>query len=123
MATDTPAPIRIPLEPIDSSNLHAIGWDEAKSILAVQFKNGAIFHYAGIERALATAFYCAESRGRFYSQQIRGKFQGQKMTGPCTACGAQGWIGDRCDDCGCGNFADAPRPDSSATIVSHNGSA
>lgn len=104
----THVPIRIPLEPLVSSNISAGGYDPDKKILAIEFKSGDIFHYAGVELEVATAFYCAESKGTYYGKNIRGKFTGEKMTGPCGACGAVGWIGDRCDECGCDTFQATP---------------
>lgn len=103
---------QIPLEPIDSSNLSAVGYHPEKAILAVQFKSGAVYHYASVPLAVVTDFYTALSKGQYYALHIKGKYQGQKMTGHCPACGAQGWIGDRCEDCGCAAYADdrAPRP-------------
>jgi len=98
---------RIPAFPVSSSNIHAIGFDDEKKILAVEFKSGGIYHYAGVEPDLALDLVNAESVGRFYSQNIKGKFQGQKMTGPCENCGVNGRIGETCLDCGTAKHVDA----------------
>ena len=98
MANDA---IRIPVEPVTSSNIAGIGYDGKRRILAVQFLNGAIFHYANVDAIVADDLLTAESVGRFYSLNVRGKFTGDKMTGPCPACQAQGWIEDPCA-CGAG---------------------
>lgn len=100
--------IKIPLEPLASSNLSASGYDSHKQILAVQFKGGAIYHYAGVPLDVAVDFHEAPSKGRYYGTTIRGKFQGHKMTGPCGSCGAHGWVGDTCDDCGTNVFLEEP---------------
>lgn len=99
---------RIDLEPITSSNLAAIGYDPQKNILAIEFKGGDVFHYAGISLEMALDFYSAPSRGSFYAKNIRGKFEGALMTGRCPACGSIGRVGERCDDCGTMDIA--PRP-------------
>jgi hypothetical protein len=100
---------KIHLERVASSNLEAIGYNPHKRILAVQFaKTGIIFHYAGIENALMNRFLEAESFGKFYSQNIRGRFEAERMTGPCEKCGAEGWVGDTCDDCGTGKHQAVP---------------
>ena len=102
-----PTAIKIPREAVSSSNLASIGYDHVKKILAVEFKNGAIFHYAGVSLETVTAFYVAPSRGAYFSANIKGKFSGQKMTGTCPKCGAvHGWIGDLCEDCGCAEYED-----------------
>jgi hypothetical protein len=104
----TEGPIRIPLEGITSSNLAAFGYDADRKILAIQFKSGAIYHYAGIDLLLANELYGAESRGSFYAKNIRGKFQGERMTGPCANCGDEGWVGDKCTDCGTAVYEAVP---------------
>jgi hypothetical protein len=106
---------KIPLEAVTSSNLAAIGYDPQKKILAVQFRSGAIFHYAGVSLETATAFYAAESKGKHFAHAIRGLYQGEKMTGPCPKCGDTGWVGDRCEDCGCAAYVATPRKEAART--------
>lgn len=101
---------RIPMEEVESSNLKAIGYDPERSILAIAFKSGAIFHYATVDQALFFEFYNALSKGTFYVENIKGKMPGQKMTGECPKCGDKnGWIGERCTDCGCADYVDTRR--------------
>lgn len=100
---------RISLNGVMSSLLSAVGYNREKQILAVEFSSGAIFHYAGVPPDLFQAFIESESYGRYYSQHIRGKFQGEKMTGPCPNCGASGWVGERCADCGTAEYVASPR--------------
>jgi hypothetical protein len=92
---------KIPTTEIQSSNLHAIGFDEPTKTLAVHFRNGAIWHYPGASPELWKRFDAAESKGKFFNDYIKGKFtDAQKMTGSCPACRDIGWIGDECLDCG-----------------------
>jgi hypothetical protein len=103
-------PYIVPSEAVDSSILAAMGYDHQRKVLAVTFRNGDVFHYAGVDADLALDFYIAESKGRFYTQQIKGKFTGQKMTGACPACGHRpGRIGVICTDCGDAHYAEKPR--------------
>jgi hypothetical protein len=97
-------PIKVPLEPVVSSNLEAIGYDPQRQILAVQFKSGTLYHYGSVSLELVTDLYAAESKGRFYTSHIKGKFPGQLMTGECPKCGDTGFDGDQCLDCGCGRY-------------------
>ena len=95
------ATIRIPLDPVVSSTIHAVGYDPDKQILAVQFKRGDIWHYAEVPPATQQALVTAESLGRYFGSSIRGKFPARKMTGTCPQCGHKpGWIGDSCTNCG-----------------------
>lgn len=101
---------KIPLEELQSSNISGAGYKAEKRILAVRFKSGDIFHYAGVSTEMALAFYAADSKGRYYAEHIKGKFNGQKMTGKCPKCGdGPGWLEETCSDCGTAVYADAPK--------------
>jgi hypothetical protein len=101
---------KIELEDVVSSNLAAIGYNPLKRILAVQFKSGAIYHYADVDVLVAAGFNTAESKGRYYAASIKGQYQAQQMTGHCANCGdGPGWIGDRCQDCGTADYVPDPR--------------
>lgn len=104
--------LRIPLEPVTSSNLDAIGYDLERSILAVRFKSGSVYHYSTVPAEVAKALFEAESKGTFYATRIKKSYPGypsERMTAPCPKCGDEGWIGETCDSCGCGDYTPAPR--------------
>lgn len=63
----------IALEPVESNQVGAIGYDSATQTLAVQFKRGAraIYHYPGVTRETFDAFKGAESIGTFFGQHIK----------------------------------------------------
>jgi len=63
----------IALQPVDSSQVKAVGYDEASKTLAVQFKHGAqaIYHYPGVEPETHEAFIGAESLGKFFKEHIK----------------------------------------------------
>jgi hypothetical protein len=62
----------IALTPVESSQVAAIGYDEATSTLAVKFKYGlAIYHYPGVNKETYDAFMAAESIGKFFGQYIK----------------------------------------------------
>ena len=53
----------IALEPVESNQVGAIGYDEATKVLAVQFRRGAraIYHYPNVEPKLHSDFIAAEN--------------------------------------------------------------
>ena len=57
----------ITLQPVESSQVKAIGYDEATGTLAVQFKHGAgaIYHYLDVAKETFDAFLGAKSAGKF----------------------------------------------------------
>ncbi len=82
---------------VDSSGLAAVGYDEHRSLLSIEFTSGAIFHYYDVPLHVFEELGLAESRGKFYAQRIRGKFTGRPMTGKCPQCGGAGLIGEHCN--------------------------
>lgn len=69
----------IGLEPVESSQIAAIGHDPASSTLAVQFAPnakrdeaaGSIYHYAGVDAELFDRFRHAPSKGAFFGAYIK----------------------------------------------------
>lgn len=97
--------IKIPYESVESSTIKAIGYDPQRQICAIHFKSkGQIRHYAGFSPWKMLEFYSAPSKGKFFNERIRGKYQVEPMTGDCPKCGDHGWIGERCEDCGCAEY-------------------
>lgn len=63
----------IALQTVDSSQVKAVGYDEASKTLAVQFKHGAqaIYHYPGVEPATHAEFIGAESLGKYFRDNLK----------------------------------------------------
>jgi len=63
----------ITLQPVESNQVGAIGYDAATKILAVQFKRGAraIYHYPNVEPETFEAFKGAESIGTYFGQHLK----------------------------------------------------
>lgn len=79
-------PTLLPVE--GSTSIAAAGYDPATLTLAIQFKNGGLYHYTGVPQEVVDQLRAAESAGKFYMQQIRGKYDGlaqPAQTDPNTA--------------------------------------
>lgn len=66
----------IPLQPVESSQINAIGHDAETNTLAIQFKGwkgeiGATYHYANFTAEDFEAFKGAESIGRHFGKAIK----------------------------------------------------
>lgn len=70
--TDEPMPA-IPLTPVTSNQVAAIGYDPATKTLAVTFTRGtgAVYHYPNVEPKTHADFIAAESIGRFFGAHIK----------------------------------------------------
>ena len=73
----TEVPI-IQMNPVKSSNVEAVGYDAARSILHVHFKGGAHYSYEGVPPHLHTSLHAAESIGKYVHEEIKGKFKHRK---------------------------------------------
>jgi hypothetical protein len=69
------------LEPVQSSNIAAIGHDPEKNQLVVQFKSGATHAYEGVSAEDHAALIGAESVGKHFHANIRNRFESSKYDG------------------------------------------
>src|SRR6185503_1330335 len=102
-----PDAIGIVLEPVQSSNIKARGYNEGQRVLAGEFVSGDVWHYSAVPLGTWERWCEAPSAGSFFVHHIKGKFPGVKMTGECPDCGAKGPKETRCTDCGCSNYGEA----------------
>lgn len=65
--------VAIPMTPVVSNQIAAIGYDDATSTLAVTFTRGPghIYHYPNVSRETYDAFMAAESKGAFFGEHIK----------------------------------------------------
>jgi hypothetical protein len=70
----------IAMVPVTSSQVKAAGHDPITRTLAVEFKNGGLYHYSDVPAELFTKLRLAESVGAFLSANIKGKFKYTKVS-------------------------------------------
>jgi hypothetical protein len=64
---------QIPLIPVKSQKVAAVGYDAETKTLAVTFPNGkAVYHYPGVSPEQHAAFVGAESIGKHFGAHIQG---------------------------------------------------
>lgn len=70
--TDKPY-VAIPMEPVESNQVKAVGYDPETKTLAVTFTRGpgSIYHYPNVEPELHVNFMQAESKGTFFGKNIK----------------------------------------------------
>ena len=65
----------IALQPVDSSQIHAIGHDPVTNTLAIQFKSkdgpGSVYHYQNFTADQFDDFKSAKSLGSHFGQHIK----------------------------------------------------
>lgn len=66
-------------QPVSSSNIVSIGYDESSQILEVEFKSGGIYQYYNIPKDAHETFMSAGSKGRYFYKYIRERYKFVKI--------------------------------------------
>ncbi|WP_042298977.1 KTSC domain-containing protein [Paraburkholderia kururiensis] len=65
----------IAMQEVESSQIHSIGHDPARNVLAIRFRSkrgqGSLYEYRNVTEATFEAFRTAESIGRYFGQHIK----------------------------------------------------
>lgn len=61
-------------DPIASSNIASVGYDEPSQTLEVEFTNGMVYQYYNVGSALYEQFMQAPSKGQFLNFNIRNAY-------------------------------------------------
>lgn len=65
--------------PVTSSNISSIGHDEKENILAVEFKDGSVYHYHDVPKDAHQALVGAKSVGSHFHSNIKNKYSHSKQ--------------------------------------------
>jgi KTSC domain len=65
--------------PVKSSNISSIGHCPDTNTLAVEFKDGAVYHYHNFLKAAHSALLNAESIGSHFHQNIKNQYKYTKQ--------------------------------------------
>ncbi len=61
-------------EPVGSSTIVGIGYDEPSQTLEVEFKTGSVYQYYNVTLALFEQLMQASSKGQFLAYQIKNAY-------------------------------------------------
>lgn len=64
---------------VNSSDLESIGYDQVSLILEIEFKNGNIYHYFGVNSSVHEGIMVAYSKGRFFNDHIKNVYRYRKI--------------------------------------------
>lgn len=62
-------------QPVSSSNLSSVGFDEMTSTLEIQFHGGSIYQYFNVPQSVYVSLLSAGSKGRYFDQFIKYRFR------------------------------------------------
>lgn len=66
-------------QPVKSSQIKSVGYDGSRSIMEVEFSNGTVYRYHGVEAHQHHALVNAPSIGSHFHAQIRGKHKHEQV--------------------------------------------
>ncbi len=61
-------------QPVASSAISSVGYDERSSVLEVEFRSGAVYDYFKVPPKVYRELLKAPSKGRFVSRRIRDRY-------------------------------------------------
>ena len=70
----------IALQPVQSSHIKSLGFDPRTNTMAVQFREGGIYHYHATPPQLYEEFLAAPSKGKFFRSAIKSRFRSAKVS-------------------------------------------
>ncbi|MBD1821078.1 KTSC domain-containing protein [Cyanobacteria bacterium FACHB-DQ100] len=69
----------LPMLPVQSSMANAVGYDPDQHLLQVQFKNGAVYQYEGVDVETWHELQDTDSPGRFFNREIKGSYRSRRL--------------------------------------------
>jgi hypothetical protein len=66
-------------EPVSSTHLRSVGYDEGTRTLEVEFQNGKVYEYRGVGSEVHAALVESGSPGRFFQESVRNKIAGVRV--------------------------------------------
>jgi hypothetical protein len=67
------------MEPVDSSNISAIGYNPDTAVLTIQFKKGGLYEYYDVPSHEHDALMGADSKGSYASQNVYKRYRQNKI--------------------------------------------
>jgi len=64
---------------VDSTTMRAVGYDQTKRVLEVEFQSGALYQYLDVPRVIFQKLLNAESKGRYFNHEIRDSYEAVRV--------------------------------------------
>jgi hypothetical protein len=66
-------------QPVSSSNLRSVGYDESTNTLEIKFNSGGIYQYYNVPSTVYQELMNAPSHGRYFHAHIKGVYRYVKI--------------------------------------------
>jgi len=64
----------MPMTPVSSSNIRAIGYDAETSTLTIEFHGGRVYEYRSVPESVYRRLMDASSHGTYFSDYIKDRY-------------------------------------------------
>lgn len=71
----------LPMQPVQSTMARAVGYDADRSLLQIEFQNGSVYQYEGVEDTTWEELQDTDSPGQFFNRQIKGHYPSRRLNG------------------------------------------
>ena len=65
--------------PVKSSNVASVGYEPSTKTMEVEFKDGSIYHYHGVESTIHSDLVSSKSIGKFLHANVKGQYKHSKI--------------------------------------------
>lgn len=66
-------------QPVQSSNIRSVGYDDQQNLLEIEFVSGGIYQYSGVPNDIYAGLMEAPSHGKFFAQFIKDRFPTKRV--------------------------------------------
>jgi len=66
-------------QPVDSSNIHSVGYDPSTGTLEVEFHGGSVYEYSDVPEAVYQALMSASSKGSYLNRQVKPRYRFRQL--------------------------------------------
>ena len=67
------------MEPVNSSNLRAVGYDPMTETLIIQFRSGSVYEYYYVPQYIYERLMSAPSKGRYHHRHIKNSYRYRRI--------------------------------------------
>ena len=67
------------LETVNSTAIHAVGYDWDRHILEIVFTGGGIYHFANVPPNIFMGLLRSPSKGHYFQENIRGRYENRRL--------------------------------------------
>lgn len=66
-------------QPVSSSTILSVGYDEISTTLEIEFRSGGIYQYSSVPSSIYLALMTASSKGGYHARHIKRKYRHRRL--------------------------------------------